>query len=127
MALRLLGADETKTVEFGKTKFTVRKIPHGVTTALMRKHTQRGRLDEVAFGRDLWTRCLVGWENLANGDGSPLLFSKELVPYVDPLTGETRQEPLPFVVALSLPDDLASALAVEARGAEIQVEESRKN
>lgn len=127
MALRLLGANETKTIELGRTKFTVRKVPHGVSTALMRKHTHKGRLDEVAFGRDLWVRCLVGWENLCDAAGATLTFSADPVPYTDPLTGEQRMEPLPFVVALSLPDSMASLLATEAREAEIKVEEASKN
>lgn len=127
MALRLLGADETKTVEFGGTKFTVRKLSHGVALALTRKHTRGGRLDEVAFDREVWLRCLVGWENLADANNVPLSFSREPVKWTDPVSGEERMEPLPFVVAMGLPGDMATVLMVEARGAERKVEEAAKN
>jgi len=127
MALRLLSKTETKDVEVGGTKFVVRKLPHGLSAALLRKHTSRGRVDEAAFDREVWTRILVGWTGLRDAAGREIAFSTDEVEWPDPLTEEKRKEPLAYVVAMSLPVDVAAVLMNTARSAEAVVEEALGN
>lgn len=135
MPLRLLRGDETKDVKIAGTTFRVRKIPHGLAVVLTRKHTTRGRFDEEAFARDFWTHALVGWEGLADPAGRVLPFSRDPAPVRDPSTGEPMLEddgtpvtaPLPYVVALSLPGQVADMLAIEARSLETVTEEALGN
>lgn len=136
MALRLLGQDERTTVKVGGTSFRIRKIPHAISVALTRAHTRKGRVDEIGLERALWLYLLVGWDDLFDAKGEALPFSTERVPWPDPMTGdpvkdpetgEPRTEPLPYVVAMGLPQTIAELLVAEARGAEVKVHEALGN
>lgn len=129
MALRLLSADEVKDLTVGGTKFRVRKLPYGVTVALTRKHTERGRLDEDAFARDIWPRVLVGWDGLFDAKGAPIEYTAGAeVDWVDPLSGAVSREPLAFAVAMGLPGQVADLILLDARGLEVRkVEEALGN
>lgn len=129
MALRLLAPDETKDVSFSDTHFRVRKLPYGVSVALTRKHTERGRFNEDSFAREMWPRVLAGWTGLLDAKGAPIPYVEGAeVDWTDPVTGVVTRESLAFVVAMSLPGQVAELLLLEARTVEIQrVEEALGN
>ena len=128
MGLRLLAADERKTLDLGGTLFHVRKIPHGVLVYLNRKNTARGRVDLDGLERDLWVRCLAGWENLSDARGEPIPSEPERpTEWTDPETGDKFTHPLAFVVAMGLPQGVADLLLAEAKGLEAKVHDALGN
>lgn len=109
--LRILREDETIDVPLGGTTFRIRKIPHGKSVELTRRHTRAGRLDEDAFSQALWEYALAGWSGLLDGDGRELPFAANMA----------------YAVAKALPHEVSETLLVRARQAELHVHEALGN
>jgi len=67
--------NEEWSVEIDGTTFKGRYLSGGENLKLIAEHTHLGKLDEQAYQRARWERCLTGWGELYGENGNQIPFS----------------------------------------------------
>jgi len=77
MPVKLISKDEQLEMKYEDSIFYYRRMSNDESSALRRKHTQRGQTDFNAVGIDSVQSHVVGWKNVTDIDGNEVPFSKE--------------------------------------------------
>jgi len=107
MAVRLIDRRERLEYVHGDSTFYYRRMPLDKRSELLQKNTERGVLREGEFTRACLAWCVLGWDNVVDGEGNTIPYEEKLADYI--------------------PDSVQSALLrITGSAAEVEADE-RKN